>query len=246
MRAIRLWIFAFASLASVSAQTPTKPLKTATAVLNRYTQALGGAHAIENLQFMTAQGEAESSNRPGKSTFVFYVKPLKSLFKLTHPDGTQLVAGFDGKVGWVMTPQRTSIDPDTDLEANRRDADLQYPLHQAYYFKKLKLVGITDFEGHRCYWLHGTTKWGEDNNQFYDVETGLLDGWRFQGSEASKGVTIELFQDYKDFGDGRLIPTKYVSRAGDHSQTFTYTSVNYEPIDDSVFDLPPSVKALMK
>jgi hypothetical protein len=40
------------------------------------------------------------------------------------------------------------------------------------------------FEGRRCYWLHGTTHWGKDNNQFYDVETGLPAGYRFQSESA--------------------------------------------------------------
>jgi hypothetical protein len=44
---------------------------------------------------MTVHGEAESSARPGKSTFVYYARPFKSMFKLTRPDGTEITAGFD-------------------------------------------------------------------------------------------------------------------------------------------------------
>ena len=55
--------------------------------------------------------------------------------------------------------------------------------------QKLELAGVTDFEGHRCYWLHGTTNWGKDNNQFYDVTTGLLVGYRFE-DDASKATWI--------------------------------------------------------
>jgi hypothetical protein len=221
-------------------------LTTAAQVLDRYKQALGGEQAIANVQSMTVRGEAESTRTaPDKATFVYYAKPFKTLFKLTRVDGTQITAGFDGKVSWTMTSKGAEIDKDTALDAIRRDADLQYPLHQPDYFKKLELAGISDFEGHRCYWLHGTTNWGKDNNQFYDVETGLLAGYRFESDDSSKTLTFAIFEDYKNFG-GPLIATRNTTRAGNNSQTFTYKSVSYEPLADSIFELPPAVKALVK
>jgi len=229
----------------VSARAQEAQLKTADAVLERYEQALGGVEAIQKVQSMTVRGEAESSARPGKSSFVYYARPFKSLMKLTRPDGTAITAGFDGKVSWTITPQGASIDKNTPIEAIRRDKDLQYALHQPDYFQKLELAGVTDFEGRRCYWLHGTTHWGKDNNQFYDIDTGLLVGYRYESDDASKTITIDLFEDYKSFG-GPLMATKNVSRAGDRSQTFTYKSVSYEPIADSLFEPPESIKRLMK
>jgi hypothetical protein len=40
--------------------------------------------------------------------------------------------------------------------------------------------------------------------------------------------------------------TKLTFRTGDHSRTFHYKSVTYEPLADSLFELPPAVKALLK
>jgi hypothetical protein len=101
----------------------------------------------------------------------------------------------------------------------RRDADLQYALHQPDYFQKLEFAGVTDFEGCRCYWLHGKTHWGKDNDQFYDVETGLLAGYRFQSDDSSPaGLTTALFQDYKSFG-GPLVATKSITRNGNQTLT---------------------------
>ena len=242
MRWFKLAIVIFGSVAPVWPQAA--PLKTADAVLDRYKQALGGVDAIAKVQSETVRGEIEKAGTPGKATFVYYAKPFKTLMKVTRANGNQVVAGFDGSVSWSVGPQGASIDKDTALEAVRRDADLQYPLHQPDYFKKLELAGVTDFEGHRCYWLHGTTHWGKDNNQFYDVETGLLAGYRFQADDSSPAVTVAVFQDYKNFG-GPLVATKLTFRTGDHVQTFTYKSITYEPLEDSLFEVPQSVKALM-
>jgi len=243
MRPARL---AIALLACVVPMWPqADQLKTADAVLERYKQALGGVEAIRKVQSETVRGEIEGGGMQGKATFISYAKPFKQLWKVTLPDGKETTSGFDGKVSWSITPRGASIDKDTPVESDRRDADLQYPLHQPDYFNKLELAGVTDFEGHHCYWLHGTTHWGKDNNQFYDTETGLLVGYRFQSDSSSGRVIIALFDDYRSFS-GRLVATKMTNRAGDQSQTFTVKSVSYEPLNDSLFELPPAVKALVK
>ncbi len=191
MRLIRLTIVILAAVVSVWAQDAE--LKTAAAVLDRYKQVLGGIDAIAKVQSETVRGEIEGTGISGKMTFVYYAKPFKALMKVTQPDGKEILHGFDGKVSWTITPQGATIDKDTALDAIRRDADLQYPLHQLDYFQKLELAGVTDFEGRQCYWLHGTTHWGKDNNQFYDVQTGLLVGYRFQVDSASTAVAVALF-----------------------------------------------------
>ena len=149
-------------------------LTSAAQVLDRYKLALGGEQAIANVQSMTVRGKIERTGMAGQATFVYQAKPFKTLFKVTRPDGAENISGFDGKVSWTITSKGAEIDKDTPLDSIRRDADLQYALHQPDYFRKLELRGVTDFEGHRCYWLHGTTNWGKDNNQFYDIDTGLL------------------------------------------------------------------------
>jgi hypothetical protein len=222
-------------------------LKTVEAVLEKYQRALGGVDAIKKVQSEVRHGEVQEAGAPGKVAFVSYSKPFKGLNKVTLPNGGgEILSGFDGTVSWTVTPKGAVIDNTSPLEAVRRDADLQYALHQPDYFKKLEFAGTTDFEGRRCYWLHGITHWGKDNNQFYDVETGLLAGYRFQSDDAtSTAITTLLFQDYKSFG-GPLVATRNIARTGDHSQTVTFTSVTYEQLSDSLFELPSAVKALLK
>jgi hypothetical protein len=230
----------------VLAWPQTPPLKTAAAVLERYRNAIGGVDAIAKVQSETRHGEMEQTGMQGTATFVGYAKPFLQLGKLTLPDGREILSGFNGGISWEVSAKGASIDKDSPVEAARRDADLQYELHQPDYFRNFDLAGVADFEGRRCYWLHGITHWGKDNNHFYDVETGLLAGYRFQSdSSSSTPVTTLLFQEYKRFG-GPLVATKVISRTGDRTQTITFTSVSYGPIEDSIFDLPQAVKALQQ
>jgi hypothetical protein len=239
------WVLA-AALYAVPAGAETPKLKSVEAVLTHYQQALGGVEAIRAVQSETRHAEAESSTTPGKTKLVFYAKPFKQLVKITRPDGREITSGFDGAVSWVISAEGASIDHDVPVESDRRDTDLQYALHQADYFNKLEFAGVTDFEGSRCYWLRGTTHWGKDNNQFYDVKTGLLAGYRFQQDAGnSAAVTTLQFKDYKSFG-GPLIATKLVIHADGAVRTITIQSVSYEPLADELFELPAPVKALLK
>ena len=244
MRVIKTLIRACAGAALLWPQAAE--LKTTQAVLEKYQRALGGADAIRKVQCETRRGEVEGNAIQGKATFVAYTRPFKTLSRVTLPGGAEIVSGFDGSVSWSITPQGASIDKSSPVEAVRRDADLQYALHQADYFEKYELAGVFDFEGRRCYWVHGTTHWGKDNNQYYDIETGLLAGYRFQSDNSSSAVvTTLLFQEYKSFG-GPLVATKNIARTGQETQTVTFTSVTYEPLADSLFDLPAAVRALLK
>ncbi|HET6180290.1 MAG TPA: hypothetical protein VFE61_25435 [Candidatus Sulfotelmatobacter sp.] len=77
------------------------------------------------------------------------------------------------------------------------------------------------------------------------AQPGTHAGYRFEADDSSKTVTVAVFQDYKNFG-GALMATKFTFRTGNQVQTITYKSVSYEPLADSMFDLPDAVKALLK
>jgi hypothetical protein len=224
--------------------THAAPLKSVDAVLDRYKEALGGVDSIAKVQSVTTSGEIDGSGMAAKVSFVSFAKPFRTIFKVTRADGAEVTSGFDGSVSWSVDAKGASIDKDTPVEAVRRDADLQYALHQPAYFNKLEFSGVTDFEGRSCYWLHGTTHWGKDNNQFYDVRTGLLQGYRFQADDSSGTTVVVLFENYRSFG-GPLVATKITSRSGDHRRTFSYKTVDYAPLADAVFYLPQAVKALL-
>jgi hypothetical protein len=224
--------------------TRAGPLKSVDAVLERYKQALGGVDVIAKVESETVQGEINGTGLASKISFVNYAKPFKTLSKVARADGTEAISGFDGSISWSLNATGASIDKDTALDAVRRDADLQYALHQPTYFKTLEFKGVTKFEGHSCYWLHGATKWGKENNQFYDVRSGLLRGYRFQSDDSSATLVVVVLEDYKSFG-GPLMATKITSRSHAQRRTFTYKTVSYAPLADSVFDLPQAVKALL-
>lgn len=138
-----------------------------------------------------------------------------------------------------------AISAGDEVKSKERDADMYYPARIMDYFSSMEVVDVTDFEGHTCYHLKGTNKWGKVNEQFYDTTTGLLVGYRFNSSwRSASGDEREVFSDYKDFG-GWLMPTRATHKSSDPTQTETITSVTFDDVDDSVFALPDPIKALL-
>jgi hypothetical protein len=122
---------------------------------------------------------------------------------------------------------------------------MYYPARVLDYFSSMEVVGVADFEGHPGYHLKGTNKWGIVNEQFYDANTGLLVGYKFNSAwRGGAGDKIEVFSDYKEFG-GRLMPTRDAHNSAEGVQVQTTTSVTFDDVPDSAFALPEAIKAVL-
>jgi hypothetical protein len=207
-----------------------KPLPSVEEVMDHYVTALGGHDAIFKHKSMTIRGKFElSDNRPSLDRTVYY------------KDGRILYHGC------VATPpQERTHDPEgrrSEIKRTRRGH--YYPSRIPQYFKFMEVVEVTDFEGHTCYHLKGTNKWGIVNEQFYDTTTGLLVGYKFNSSwRGGSGDESEVFSDYKGF-DGWLMPTRAAHKSANGTQTETITSVSFDDVADSVFTLPDAIKSLL-
>ena len=124
------------------------------------------------------------------------------LYEIVLPNGSRYQEGFDGTVAWQLQPgQPAAISEGNEVKSKQRDADMYYPGRILDYFSSMNVVDVTDFEGHTCYHLRGTNKWGIVNEHFYDTTSGLLVGYKFNSSwRGGPGDEFEVFSDYKDFG----------------------------------------------
>lgn len=223
-----------------------QPLPTAQEVLDHYAKALGGKDAMVKHTSMTVSGTMELPERGLTLGRTEYYKGGKRLEKLTLKDGRQQLSGFDGKIGWVLnTKGEASLQEGNEALSLARDADMFYPALVLEYFRTMEVVDVTEFQGHTCYHLRGTNNWGKLNEQFYDQDTGLLVGYRFNSQwRGGSGDTIMTFSDYKNFG-GWLMPTHSVYKDADGTVIQNTTSVTFDDVDDSVLVPPAAVQNLI-
>ena len=223
----------------------TSPLPTVKEVMDHYVTALGGHDVIFKHKSMTIRGQFELSDKGPSLDRTVYYKNGRILYKIAMPAGVYQ-EGYDGSVAWRLHPKSgPAILKGNEVKSKERDADMHYPARILQYFKSMKVVEVSDFEGHSCYHLKGTNKWGIVNEQFYDTTTGLLVGYKFNSSwRGGSGDESEVFSDYREFG-GWLMPTRTVHKSADGMQTETTTSVSFDDVADSVFTLPDAINVFL-
>jgi hypothetical protein len=212
-------------------------------VLDRYVRVTGGRDALLSHKSMTVRGRYQEPAAKLDVETVSYTKDGKALQFALLPTGKSS-SGYDGHTAWHINPHgEVSISEGDEVRSIARDADMYYHLHVMQYFRGMEVMDVRLFNGRTCYHLKGVNNWGRLNEQFYDTETGLLVGYAFNTAwRGGHGDATATFEDYKDFG-GVLMPVKTTTRDGDSLSVFVITSVTYDDVSDSVFELPEAVRA---
>jgi hypothetical protein len=244
VRVLRMAAVLAIAACATSAQGQSATLPTAQKVLDHNVKATGGAEALLRHKSMTVRGKLTVPAKNLTLETADYTKDGNKLLQTVRlPDGTLNSSGFDGTTAWDMDRSgKASIAAGDIIKTTARDADMYYHLHVMRYFRSMQVAGVEDFNGHSCYHLKGVNNWGQTNEQFYDKETGLLLGYRFNTAwRGGNGDASQTFEDYKDFG-GVLMPVKTTSRDGNDVYITTVTSVTWDDVADSVFALPEAVQ----
>ncbi|HEX3670934.1 MAG TPA: hypothetical protein VHT92_04425 [Candidatus Cybelea sp.] len=214
----------------------------------RFVTALGGRAAIMRPHSVTMRGTYEIYGPHGKRVrvaTVLYLANFKRLDIQSVPGRGRYLSGYDGKIGWAIAPgEKPTILAGSQAVSLRRDADLYYWAHIPQYFRKIKVVGVESFAGHRCYHLRGTTLWGNENNQYYDVAGGLLAGYRFHqwvSDAPEKPETRQVFERYRSFG-GLAFPTRETDFTDNRLVGVgRLDSVTYDDVNPRIFVPPATV-----
>jgi hypothetical protein len=216
--------------------------------------ALGGREAILRHTSATMRGTLELHRQSGKLSlpFVFLAgAPYRRLERISLPGGQgDALNGFDGETAWSLDPRGgPKLLRGDERQSMKRNADFYYALDELSWFKSMATVGVEDYEGRRCFRLHGINNWDKPNDHFYDVETGLLDGYELFESE--QALTHEIFSDYQRV-DGVLVATRHTVKnrpktGGDWTvvQTLAYASVTFDDVPPAAFAPPEPVQELI-
>lgn len=218
---------------------PAAPLPSAQEVTARFAQVLGGEAAIGKHRSTTTTLRYEIPAKHLVLQEITYATPFKALTVLKFPDGGTDYTGYDGDAAWNLDKDGHAHHAKPDvLPSVRRDADMLYFAHILRYFRSMQTEDVESFAGRPCYRLKGINNWGIQNEQFYDVKTGLLAGYRFDPSwrGGPKGDVVQTFSDYRDF-DGSRFATRIVSTTPEETLIETVTQVSYAPLDEAIFSL---------
>jgi hypothetical protein len=239
------------ALAACNAQQA--PLPTVAEVEQRFVNAIGGEAAVMRPRSARLRGFNELYGAHGRRVWVsvvLYVAPFRRLELDTIPQRGSFESGYDGKIAWALSPRaKPLIIAGHNTLSIRRDADLYYWAHIPEYFKSMSVVGIESFGGRRSYHLRGITTWGDEESQYYDVRSGLLNGYRFHqwvaGAPAAS-ETRQVFERYRSF-EGIKFPTRTTNFSDNRlTSVGRLDSVEYDKVPPSIFNPPPAVRAVLR
>ena len=108
---------------------------------------------------------------------VFAAKPNKTLIRIDLAGVGEVQEGFDGTNGWSISAMTgpTLLDGKA-LEQRRFDSDFYAEVKAPERYSSITTVERGDFEGRQCYKLRLVRTGGDEEFEFYDVETGLKAG----------------------------------------------------------------------
>jgi hypothetical protein len=241
-------VVAFAAQVDAQQKAETR-LPSAQSILDRHIAAVGGRDAIKAHSSVKATGSISvPANGLSGTVEIFAARPNKSLSKLTIAGIGEVSEGYDGTVAWSSTPMTgPMLATGEELTQKAFDANFDRALGVAARYDAVKTLERTTFEGRPVYKIALTRKGdGGDDIELYDVETGLKAGSIIERKSPMGTIAITFaWSDYKKFGD--LLQASVLKQTASGVQIVTtFTSIDYDNVDPSVFELPVQIKALIK
>jgi len=223
-------------------------LPSAQSIIDRHIKASGGRAAILAHKSTHVVGTismpATGISGPME---VYTAAPDKSFVKINLGGLGEILEGFDGTYGWALQPMMgPMLKQGKELAEKKFDSDFYGDLHQAERYASMKTIEKTTFDGRPCYKVSLVRKEGGEDIEYFDAATGLRAG-TIQTRESPMGsfTATQVISEYKSFG-GTLVPTSAKLTTMNVEQVIKFTSVEFDNVPPSTFDLPAQIKALIK
>jgi len=223
----------------------------ATQILDRYIQAVGGADKLAGLTSVVISGASVGyMGLGGNGEFTIYAKAPNQRTTLIrfrdHPDRGESTWAFNGTTGWIKTPRGLLGEYDLsggELDGARLEAQLAFPgqIKQALTNWRVgprQPIGDKDYQV-----VQGTGPRNYLATLYFDPQTGLLKRLiRYSPSPVGRMPTQIDYADYRDVG-GIKFPFEFNFKWLDGRYTAKITDVKVNvPIDAALFGRPSARK----
>jgi photosynthetic reaction center cytochrome c subunit len=211
---------------------------TADQLLEKYTHALGGSAAIDNVTTRVMKGTIDIG---GKSLPIdIYCKAPDQRISFTHmPEGDSVTA-FNGHEGWLGMPGRPIREMQgSDLDGASIDANLHLATQLKTMFTDMKVRGTEKIGDHEAYQVIGQREGKPPIRLYFDEQSGLLVRLIRYGDTALGLLPTQI--DYADYRDvsGVKVPCRWSLARPSGRFTIQVSDLQQNvPVDDSKFVKP--------
>ena len=228
--------------AETGAKPPSVPQASVDAILAKYTDALGGAAAIQKITSLDEKGTLTMPARRGMQVQVEEVRkaPDKALVTMSLPNGGQIARACNGTIAWESFPGRGAEELTwDDLLRAKRWASFIPGVTMKQDFVREQLVGTGKIGDKDAYRVMAVRKGGGRVLFYFDAQSGLL----LRVSERIESPLGSLpqdtdFSDYRDVNGVKLpFSVTVVHIQGPTMYKWDQIQANV-PVEDSRFDKP--------
>jgi hypothetical protein len=222
---------------------PKETNPTAEQILTKYTEALGGAAAIEKLKTRSMKGTWLTSTGITLGYEVYQTAPDRIYTVLNTPKQGTIERGFDGHAGWEKSQRGLRELQDREVFLLTRYPDLFKDIKLQGQFTRISFSRKDTIDGNEVYVLSGLGTDGKGERLYFDTKTGLLLR-RITSMRTMVGLIPEQvdFADYRDVGGLKLPFTmRIMSIDSFYSSTRMFTEIKLNvPVDETKFNKPPA------
>jgi hypothetical protein len=232
-------------LAVQAGAAAAQQLPPAAEVVGKYLQAIGGRAAAERFSARHVTAEMSMPSMGMTMTMESWTARPNRSFSKMEMSGMSITSGYDGTTAWMNSPMSgPKILDGAEYKQAMDNANFDNNVDFAKVFPTMETVGERTVDGHACWNVRMVSANGTEVQNCFDKESGLLVGSISHQHTQMGEMTVEaVVGDYKDF-DGLKMPTRMTMTMGPQQVVTTIKSVSHAPVADSVFALPPEIKAL--
>lgn len=219
-------------------------LPAATAVLDKYLQAVGGADALGKVNSRVQTGTLSGFGGRSFPVEVYSKAPGKRASYVQMGQGANITA-FDGKTGWLGNPGRPPHEMSAaEADAARFDADLRLAADLKTMYKQLDTRPSDKINGKDVVMVVARNEGQPPVRLYFDPGTGLLVRTvRYLETPVGRNPTQIDYEDYRD-ADGVKIPYKWtVARPNGRFTIQVSDAKTNVPVDDTKFAMPAAPPA---
>ena len=233
---------------AVKADDPDKT-PTAISILKKFSEASGGAAKFKEIKAMKMTGNLEIAAAGINGTIEIIQQSPNKIATKAEMDGVGSQSqGSNGEIGWELsTMMGPRLLDKKELVRLIEQADLSRYYDPENFYKEMKVDGMKEIDGEKCYKLVLTHKAGHKTTEFYSVKTGLQ-----VASEATipspmgEMDIVTSINEYKEIG-GLKFPAKIESKfPNGMSQVVSMDTIEINPkVDANAFAIPSEVQGLV-
>lgn len=221
-------------------------LPTATELIERMIEAVGGAEAVKRQTAHTLKGTVEIVGLARGELTVQRATPRRYASRVSLDGVGEFRQGYDGQTGWRMDPHiGARLLDGAELAHLRHQADIHDLLHMNENYRSIEVVGRSRFAKQDCIEARLTDESGTITTIFVDPESWLTVGSeRMRQTPAGEVRVTDVVETYETFDGVKLATRTRHHVGGFQEQVVTINSVSSDAHSDDDFEPPPAVREL--